>query len=332
MRLSRLTLTMKFAAASAVLMALIGALLVHEVRDQVRSRSLASASRAAELVAATTVDPELSAAQLQRPLNAAEIGIIDRDFNGGLRRLGVEELVLYDARGRVLYANEHDEIGHVVAPEGHLGEAIEGRIQAEITTHAHVGVDEGSERLLEAYVPVTLAGQARPAGVLELYLPFAPYEKAANADIRRLTGLLVVGLAMLWLALFRVVSRASRTLTRQRDENKHLAQHDPLTGLANRALFADRTSQALRTAERKSERAAILLMDLDRFKEVNDTLGHHSGDALLMQAAERLRGTLRGIDTVARLGGDEFAVLLPEGDETAARAAAARIQLAFEDT
>jgi diguanylate cyclase (GGDEF)-like protein len=87
-----------------------------------------------------------------------------------------------------------------------------------------------------------------------------------------------------------------------------------LTGLPNRTLLRDRIDQASRQADREGCPAALLLIDLDRFKEVNDTLGHHYGDQLLVQVGERLRGALRAVDTVARLGGEEFAVLLPTID------------------
>jgi diguanylate cyclase (GGDEF)-like protein len=92
---------------------------------------------------------------------------------------------------------------------------------------------------------------------------------------------------------------------------KHQALTDALTGLPNRTLLYDRTGQAMRHADRELVPVALALIDLDRFKEVNDTLGHHYGDQLLVQVGQRLQAALRKVDTVARLGGDEFAVLLP---------------------
>jgi len=94
-------------------------------------------------------------------------------------------------------------------------------------------------------------------------------------------------------------------------ELERLALHDTLTGLPNRALFHDRVRQAIAAAERNGETFALMLLDLDRFKQVNDTLGHQIGDRLLQAVGPRLAGGLRKSDTLARLGGDEFAVLLP---------------------
>jgi diguanylate cyclase (GGDEF)-like protein len=99
---------------------------------------------------------------------------------------------------------------------------------------------------------------------------------------------------------------------RQAIAKEHQALHDALTGLPNRVLFRDRIEQAVRAAERRHGGAAVMIMDLDHFKEVNDTLGHHHGDVLLQEVAERLKTTLRTADTVARLGGDEFGILLPD--------------------
>jgi diguanylate cyclase (GGDEF)-like protein/PAS domain S-box-containing protein len=111
----------------------------------------------------------------------------------------------------------------------------------------------------------------------------------------------------------------------------HRAFHDELTGLANRALFTNRVEQALVKAKRSAQHTAVLFLDLDDFKEVNDSLGHAAGDALLVQGAARLRACLRAGDTAARLGGDEFAVLLENcaADGTDATYVAGRISGAF---
>ena len=94
-----------------------------------------------------------------------------------------------------------------------------------------------------------------------------------------------------------------------------MAVHDGLTDLPNRTLFHDRAEQAIHEAFRNGTGFAVMLIDLDRFKEVNDTLGHLSGDQMLVEVGTRLRDTLRRVDTVARLGGDEFAVLAPGLDD-----------------
>jgi diguanylate cyclase (GGDEF)-like protein len=108
----------------------------------------------------------------------------------------------------------------------------------------------------------------------------------------------------------------------------HTARHDVLTDLPNRLLFRERLQEALSGAERSSEPFAVLWLDLDRFKAVNDALGHHTGDALLVSVGHRIRQCLRNGDLVARLGGDEFAILQLAGDQpgTAARLAARLIE------
>jgi diguanylate cyclase (GGDEF)-like protein len=112
-----------------------------------------------------------------------------------------------------------------------------------------------------------------------------------------------------------VENAALRASERERlDELARQAFHDPLTDLPNRALFADRLDHALARLRRRHGSVAVLLLDLDGFKEVNDTLGHEAGDQLLITVGERLRACLRPADTVARLGGDEFTILLEEID------------------
>jgi diguanylate cyclase (GGDEF)-like protein len=106
--------------------------------------------------------------------------------------------------------------------------------------------------------------------------------------------------------------------------------YDPLTDLPNRTLLHDRLNQALLAAQRDGNKVALLLMDLDRFKEINDTFGHHYGDFILQQAGVRLRSGLRESDTIARLGGDEFSIVLPGTDAVGATLAADHVLRALE--
>ncbi|PTR17221.1 PAS domain S-box-containing protein/diguanylate cyclase (GGDEF)-like protein [Nitrosospira sp. Nsp2] len=121
-------------------------------------------------------------------------------------------------------------------------------------------------------------------------------------------------------------SKVARDITQRKEAQErieHLAHYDPLTGLPNRALLADRIKIAIAHADRYSHRLALLFVDLDRFKLVNDSLGHEIGDKLLKVVAERLQSSVRQIDTISRVGGDEFIVLLGQIDspEDAARVA-----------
>jgi diguanylate cyclase (GGDEF)-like protein/PAS domain S-box-containing protein len=108
-----------------------------------------------------------------------------------------------------------------------------------------------------------------------------------------------------------IVARDITELREHQQQLEHQALHDGLTGLPNRVLLANRIEHALAAAQRTGHSVGLMLLDLDRFKEVNDTLGHHVGDLLLIELAKRLKRPVRESDTVARLGGDEFAVLLP---------------------
>jgi diguanylate cyclase (GGDEF)-like protein len=120
---------------------------------------------------------------------------------------------------------------------------------------------------------------------------------------------LVIGLGVLYLVLFAITASVSRGLRREVALNAFLAEHDTLTELPNRTLF-HRRAEALVAESRRGRTAAIAIVDVDRFKEVNDTLGHHNGDLLLTELGRNLAATMRPGDTVARLGGDEFGLIV----------------------
>ncbi|HEX8411551.1 MAG TPA: EAL domain-containing protein [Thermoanaerobaculia bacterium] len=123
-----------------------------------------------------------------------------------------------------------------------------------------------------------------------------------------------------WVAFLRDVTQTKHQVSSLR----HQAMHDGLTGLPNRTMLFEQLERAIESARGNGSTLALMLMDLDRFKEVNDTFGHQFGDALLKQVAFRLQTQMRGDDVVARLGGDEFAVVLPRAGDTTSVAATAR--------
>ncbi|MGH2826543.1 MAG: putative bifunctional diguanylate cyclase/phosphodiesterase, partial [Actinomycetota bacterium] len=129
------------------------------------------------------------------------------------------------------------------------------------------------------------------------------------------------GTALHWSGILSDVTRRKGL----EDQLKHQAFHDPLTGLANRALFVDRVDHALARGKRDGLRVAVLFFDLDDFKTINDSLGHNAGDQLLMAAAKRLQTCLRPGDTFARFGGDEFAILLEDTSLSNATSVAYRL-------
>jgi len=171
-------------------------------------------------------------------------------------------------------------------------------------------------RQIEPAYRAALAGETT---VLEVQFPVGmpPREEGKRTyqvhtlPVRDERGSVLIGMAV------------AQDVTEQRQAEETIrwqAHHDALTGLANRALLRDRLDQVLAMAERSGELAALLFLDLDHFKRVNDTLGHAAGDRLLQHVSARLTDCLQAEDTVARLGGDEFVVLLPSlqavGDAT----------------
>ena len=126
-----------------------------------------------------------------------------------------------------------------------------------------------------------------------------------------------LSLSMALLAWFMITGRALalRLAAEMTVELRHMAQHDPLTGLPTRTLFSDRVQQKLASAKRRDEYVAMIFVDLDRFKSINDTYGHAVGDLLLQHVASRLQEVVRASDTVGRIGGDEFVVVMGELSE-----------------
>ncbi len=136
---------------------------------------------------------------------------------------------------------------------------------------------------------------------------------------------IVLLLAVAAIILHRRAIKSAEGLLASEARANHMAMHDGLTGLPNRLLLADRMNHAREQARRTGAAVAVLCIDLDRFKEVNDTYGHHCGDELIKEAARRLSATCRSSDTLARLGGDEFAIVQTEATPRSASVLAERV-------
>ena len=165
-----------------------------------------------------------------------------------------------------------------------------------VLTDLHPVLGEARDSRREGVVFIPVMALHEPMGVLVVV------GEKGNRDLRDGQLLSDIGTA-LGLSLENL---------RQKETILHMAYHDALTDLPNRRLFEDRLTVALAQARRKKQMAAVMCLDLDRFKVVNDTMGHALGDLLLQSVAERLAGLMRDSDTVARVGGDEFTLLLPD--------------------
>jgi diguanylate cyclase (GGDEF)-like protein len=308
--LRRPTLLTTFALASLVPLALLGYGLSSYLKHQIRVRAYADARQSASLVAAA-LQTQLTPYEFRHGLGQSDLLALDRTVEG-LKSRGVADVRLSDRRGHVLYAQDRATIGHDLAGTPNQQAAARGKLVAGRTKLDSSALSSQAQGWTYAvWVPLRFGGEGAVRGVLELDLPEQPISAAVASDVRTTYWLIGGGLLLLWISLFRVVAGASRKLRRQAEENARLALHDQLTGLPNRTLFHDRVDHALRASARTGDLVALLLMDLDRFKEVNDTLGHHCGDLMLKELGRRLTALTRPGDTVARLGGDEFALLVP---------------------
>jgi diguanylate cyclase (GGDEF)-like protein len=327
----RPSLLVQFGVVSAVLVIGLGLVLGSALEDTVQQRALAQAEDTAAGMARLAVQPVLSPADFAAGEIAPQrLADLRETLRGVTADGSVERLKVFDRRGTLLYSDETRLIGQRSTSDD-LDTALAGGTASEIEAEDHEHSERGLGTLLEVYVPVRngTSTEAEVLGAFELYLPYAPIAAGVAEDVRQLTWRLVLGLLALWAGLLQVMVTASRRLREHADTNAWLARHDTLTGLPNRALFTERLDAAVRSARRTGSGVAVLLVDLDRFQQVNDTLGHHFGDALLHAVGARLRAELGEDDTGAHLGADEFAVLLPgfpdHGDDTTALDTAARL-------
>lgn len=241
-----------------------------------------------------------------------------------MHALRVAKVKLYNRAGTTVFSTDPRQVGEDKSGNAGFQAALAGTASSQITFRANFDAFEGelsNRNLISTYVPVRPAAGAAPEAVFEVYSDVTDLLAAQGRSKVLIVAAVLGALGALYLFQFVIVRQADRLIAahdqerqRREAEVRHQALHDELTGLPNRACFGARLDESLAQAARRGRRGALLFIDLDRFKLVNDSLGHPAGDDLLRQVAGRIGACLRTGDQLFRMGGDEFTVIVGEVD------------------
>ncbi|GLW33517.1 hypothetical protein Areg01_64550 [Actinoplanes regularis] len=307
-----------YAAASLIPVVVLGTVMLQGYRSagtvQGREQGLAQARVIAEMAVAPALDGAdldegLTAGQLERLRKATELAV----YHGSVLRLRVRGFT-----GQVVFSDDGSTSGGLPVADPDFQDAANGQSRAKV-------IRGPGREVIRAVQPLVPNASGQSVGVLELYLPYEKIADQLHVQLVSFAKRVAGGLAALYLVLALLAWWTTRSLRRYASRQEFHATHDMLTGLPNRAAFRTRAEAVLEAAVRDGGQGAVVLIDLNRFKEVNDTLGHHAGDELLRVLSARMRAALGDGDLLARLGGDEFAIMLPGHD--AAQAVSAMEQI-----
>jgi diguanylate cyclase len=303
------------AAIVGVVLIVVG-LGVWALQNQIRSRTLDSTVKGVMILSSVVVDRSLTLTDITdgvHPVNRAEMDadmvlLKERDHLIGLAIWSLDN-------GRLVYADVDNPAG------GALRRDLVERARTGTPFTTELSDRPGTEGALEIYYPFDANGDRTMDAVAQVLMP----RQDVDASIAHATRLLYgAGALILLIAVAGILQVRRRQIAQD-----YATVHDPLTGLGNRVLLR-RVARPMLAASTPTAPTGLLLVDLDGFKAVNDTLGHHAGDALLQAVAGQLRDVCEPAGTPIRLGGDEFAVLLPRlTDVSAARHLAERLRAAI---
>lgn len=244
------------------------------------------------------------------------------DVLNTMKGLRIAKIKIYSLDGLTVFSTDEAQIGEDKSTNQGFRDAREGAVSSQITYREKFDAFEGvlnKRNLIASYIPVRPSPGSPPEGVFEVYSDVTDLLQRQSRAQWQVSGTVLAALTALYLFLFFVVHKADAIIARQdreRDasgeEVRHQACHDVLTGLPNRKFFTDQLDHAIAMATRHGHTSTLMFIDLDRFKVVNDSLGHAAGDTLLKIVSARIQSCLRASDLLFRIGGDEFTVILPE--------------------
>jgi diguanylate cyclase (GGDEF)-like protein len=294
-------LVLRFAFSTCIALALAAAAILMIVRHLVTVQAERAATSQVRVIASSGLRGSLIRTDFEGRVAPPRRAQLDRLFADRVLEEGVLLVELYAPDGTVTYSTDHRLIGRRSGAQlGHLREALRGTVRGDATT-----LPGDKRKALRTYAPVAFVGGT---GAIALFQDYTPIASAAAATFLPTAGVFEAALILLFVALVPILRRVSTRLRRQMDEIEYRALYDQLTELPNRNLFRDRVEHAVAAATREGS-AAVMFLDVDQFKEINDTLGHEAGDELLQAVGRRLSAEMRAGETLARLGGDEYAVL-----------------------
>jgi diguanylate cyclase (GGDEF)-like protein len=320
-------LVLRFAILTAACLGLGAAAILAITRHLDTQQAQRAAAQHAELIADAVLATEVTAADLRRPVPAARRRELDQLFERPPLAEGTLRVLLAGPRGLVTYSTDGSLVGRRLRLD-QVREAVGGTISSAVTTIRDPGSPSRGAKVLESHVPLAVPGAT---GVVVIDQDYDPIARDARSAFLPVAGILEVVLLALFALLVPVLVRVTRRIQRQVDRIEHQAHHDELTGLPNRAGFREKVAPALVDAWQAGSSSAVLLLDLDRFKEINDSLGHASGDQLLLAVTGRVEAAVGEEVVVARLGGDELALFVPGGTAPEAMALADLVRATLEE-
>jgi len=233
--------------------------------------------------------------------------------------LDVIKIQIYDTNGFISFSTDFSQIGDTKHGRKSYAAAKQGQVASNLAFQDKIYARKEliqNRNIISSYIPI-IRPDGQTEAVFELYTDVTRLVNGIKSTQRKIIAGVIVILGALFIVLFFVVKRADNIINQQSlEQTKHTARvqhqalHDSLTGLPNRILFLDRLEHAMLMTKQKNQLLALLFIDLDRFKQINDSLGHETGDQLLIQVTKRLSNCIRPGDTLCRLAGDEFVIIL----------------------